>query len=396
MENQPHNSPHHQPSPSEVSNNREMMDNINPVQQPATTPYVPADVPQQQFGVAQPQVVQANIAPPAPVNQPHQPTNTGAIVMQWLTYAFWGWTVLAMSFLTATVLSSFIGDSDTNFFTPYAIAAILVLLPISIVCDHFYSKEEPAKKTGAASIVLVIHAVLFALFGIGSLIAAVISIVTMITSSSESNASVIALLSSIIIFVLYSALFLRTINPPKFPMIRRLFMIFMIAVVGIIATLGLLGPVAKARQTRTDKLIEQNLSYVSNAVNTYATNNKKLPDNLNNVNLSGDAKKLVSDNLVTYKPNTKSSTIEPSSNSLYQNNFTSPTNTTTGASLTSGRTTFYYQLCVIYKKSSNDKYGSSNYSSSLNDTDGYSTYLSAYSHGEGETCYKLQTTPYNY
>src|SRR6185437_13895018 len=117
----------------------------------------------------------------------------------------------------------------------------------------------------------------FALFGIGSLIAAVISVITMFTSSSSSHASEVALLSAVIIFVLYGVTFIRTLFPVKFPWIRRVFIIFMVAVVGLIATLGVVGPVAKARETRTDKLIEQNLPALSTSVNNYATKNKHLP-----------------------------------------------------------------------------------------------------------------------
>jgi hypothetical protein len=68
-----------------------------------------------------------------------------------------------MSALTASVFAYFIAHSSDGKFMPFAIAAVLVLLPISIACDYFYSKQEPVKKTGAASIVMILHAVLFAL-----------------------------------------------------------------------------------------------------------------------------------------------------------------------------------------------------------------------------------------
>jgi hypothetical protein len=320
-------------------------------------------------------------APPAPV---HPPSNPGLIVLQWLTYAFWGWTVLAVSVLTATVIATFINDIEDVGFTPYAIAAVLVLLPISIVTDHLYSRKEPAKKTGGASVVLIIHAVLFALFGIGSLIAAVISVVIMFTSSSGSKAPEVALISSIIIFILYCEVFLRTMAPARLPWIRRFFTIFMIAVVGIICILGFLGPVSKARVTRTDKLIEDNLGQVSDEVNHYATQNKRLPSDLNSLDLNGDAKKLVTDNLLVYKPNTRPAgpdDIDPYGNY---------------APLASGTkyTTYYYQICVEFKKAKKDPYGSSRYDSEGLDSSGYTTYTNAYYHDEGQTCYKLKTTGY--
>ena len=60
-------------------------------------------------------------------------------------------------------ISELLKDADVGSFDPYAVAAVLVLLPVSFITDFFYSKREPGKKTGAATIVMVIHAVLYAL-----------------------------------------------------------------------------------------------------------------------------------------------------------------------------------------------------------------------------------------
>lgn len=308
----------------------------------------------------------------------HPPTNAGLIVLQWLTYAFWGWTVLALSVLTATVVANFIADADTGDFTPYGIAAVLVLLPIAAVCDYFYSKQEPVKKVGAASIVMVIHAVLFALFAIGSLITAVISLVSMFTSSGGIDAAQTTLVSALIIFVFYLATFLRTLNPVNFPAIKRFFITFMIVCVGLIALLGLIGPTARARATRNDRLIESNLSSVTSEIGHYARDNQKLPSDLNQLDLDTDAQQLVDKNLVTYQPNTKQPKVITS-------NYSSSTSK-------SKDTTFYYQLCATYKEASKNKYGSyGNYGD-----DGYDTYVSTYNHKAGQNCYKLEVTDYNY
>jgi hypothetical protein len=319
--------------------------------------------------------IQPNMAPAAAAAPEHAHTPAGLIVLEWLTYAFWGWTVLGMSILTATVISSFVNDSDTSDFAPYAIAAVLVLLPISIVTDIIYTKREPLKKTGAAAIVMVIHAVIFALFGIGSLIAAVISVITMFTSTSSSHASEVALFSAIIIFILYGVTFLRTLLPTKFPWIRRAFIIFMVAVVGLIAILGIVGPVAKARSVRTDKLIEQNLPPLSTAISSYATKNHRLPSDLNALDLSNDTKLLVDQNLVDYKQDSAPTT----SYNYNPSNYTSYSTTSSS--------TYYYELCVTYKKASSQQYPDYG---GISD-DGYDTYPSTYSHKAGNTCYKLKT-----
>jgi hypothetical protein len=294
-----------------------------------------------------------------------------------------------MSILTGLVLNNFLGDFDSaNDGASYAVAAILVLLPISIVCDVFYSKKEPLKKTGAASIVMVLHAVLFALFGVGSLIIFVFSIVTLLTSSSESKSTQVWIYSTLIITLLYAALLLRTLHPAKYPWIRRYFIIFMVAVVGIMGILGIVGPTAKARATRTDKLIESNIYNLSDNINSYTNKNHRLPNDLTALDLSGDTKKLVTDKLVDYEANTKpaSSTYNPNG---YENDGTT-------LKVTTAETTYYYQLCVDYKKSNKDKYSHSPYTDYNNDSEGYTSYLSAYSHDAGRTCYKVKTTPYNY
>lgn len=328
--------------------------------------------------------------PSATASHDHPPTSAGQIVLQWLTYAFWGWTVLGVSILSTTVLANIISHADTGSFVPYGIASVLVLLPIAIVCDVFYSKHEPAKKAGASSVVMVIHAVLFALFGIGALIGIVISLVTMFTSSGDSSAEQVALFSTMIITLLYGAVFLRTINPARTPWIRRFFPIFMAILVGVITIMGILGPVANARLTRNDRLISDNISDVQRGVTDYSTANNKLPDSLSNLKLSGDAKKLVDDNLVTYKPNSKPPTSQPDSySSTYYGNSNSPSGT--GASTTTK--IYYYQLCVNYKKTdggSTYDYGSD--SQQPNNT--YQSYISAYTHPEGNVCYNLKTSDY--
>lgn len=228
---------------------------------------------------------------------------------------------------------------------------------------------------------MVIHAVIFALFGVGSLIAAVFSIVSLFTSSSDTSNNQTALYSALIIFVLYGATLLRTINPAKLPFIRRFYVIFMVLSVGLIALLGLLGPVAHARQTRNDTLIENNLNPVNDGINEYAQTNKKLPANLNNLNLSEDAQKLATNNSVEYMPNTKPPLTTNNSTYNYSANSTDSSNAT-----------YYYQLCITYTAVKKDSYSYGQ--GSDKDADGYATTLDIYSHPSGRTCYKLKTEGY--
>ncbi len=333
-----------------------------PVSQPAIQPDLPPAV--AQSAVPQKEAVNATL-----------------IILQWLTYAFWGWTVLALSVLTYTVLAFFmIGNADIGGFTPYGIAAVMVLLPISLVCDLFYSRREPAKKVGAGVWLMVLHAVLFALFGIGSLIFAVFEIVQLLTSSTDSTAIQVGLYSALIIAVYYALTFFRTLNPSKFGWVKRVYKMIMLISVGIIVLLGLVGPVAKERTLRDDKLIESNLGSVERAISSYSFANKKLPADLGVLNLKDDAKKLVDRKLVVYKPQTGVKTVNAYDGITYKE-LTSPL-------------TYRYELCATYKYASND-YTYRDYPS-YKIEDEYTSNVDTFDHPAGEICYKLETTGYDY
>lgn len=350
-----------------------------PSQEPNTEPASEKSYIQPEF-IPQPATVIVPSTEPIPPVQPAplpqvevaspSTSSPGLIVLQWLTYALWGWTLIATSILAGIVLTFFlIKDSSIGDAPLYFMAAVLVLLPISTICDIFYSKHEPVKKSGASSVAMIINAVIFALFGIGSLIAVVFSLVTLFISSSNLESTLVTLYVAIIVAILFGALFLRTILPKKLYGMRRFFIIFMMVAIGTICAFSIFGPTIEARLTRNDKLIASNLDIVSDAVNSYTSTNDRLPDSLSTLKLADDAKKLVSDNLVSYKKDTKSSSV----NYLHDK-------------------TFYYQLCVTYKKASgtsNDIYRG------LSEDDEYSSYISTYYHPSGYTCYKVETTNYN-
>ncbi len=364
---------------------------------PPTPPVMPAPEPLQPQTPAAPVVPPANPIYPQPqstvppvfsatpaAQPPHKESaDASLIVLQWLTYAFWGWAVLSLSTLTTMVLSSFITKADTGSFTPYAIAAVLVLLPIAFGCDYFYSKKEPEKKTGPENIVMIIHAVIFALCAIGSLILAVFFLVQIFTSSSADNSGAqVGLYSSLIIAVYYVLTFLRTLNPAKLPWIQRSYKFIMLITIGIIAILGVVGPVAAERSTRNDRLIDDGLPRLTNTINDYAEDNKKLPASLSDVKTTGEAQKLIDDNLVQYKA------VDTGQISATQ---------ATGAnrSLSArGSSAFRYELCVTYKEKSRsyDKYNST---SRYSDSEGYTEYINSSAHPAGNVCYKLKAVVYD-
>jgi competence protein ComGC len=315
----------------------------------------------------------------APVKSPtvvQHDAPAGMLVLQWLTYAFWGWTVLTLSFLTASVLTSFILGAESGDFNIYAIAAVLVLLPAAFTCDVFYSRKEPVKKTGAALAVMAIHAVLFALIAMGTLITAVFTVVSMFVSAGESDGKIVALTSSLIICVYYVLIFLRTLNPVRLSHLRKAFRFCMLGFVLLMTVLGIVGPIAKEREVRNDKLIEANVSQLATEINNYTNDNNELPDTLNQLDLEGDVALMVSKNLIVYKPNTKTAIQQDYS---YSNS---------SRSSLSG-STYYYQLCANFKKASR-------YYSSYNTRENseYRSYVYATQHPAGEYCYKVSTSGY--
>ena len=312
--------------------------------------------------------------------QPEQINKPGIIVLQWLTYAFWGWAILALAILVSATFTTFVIGYDTSTLTSYALAAILVLLPIALVCDFFYSKAEPEKKTGAAMVVMVIHAVLFALLAIATLIAAVFSVVNLIITSNDTRPYQVALYSSGLITIVYIATFVRTINLPAFFNITsKFYKIFMLVFTIVVIIASVIGPIGYAQQTKNDKLIEENLYTIKSEISDYTRKNKALPESLDQLSLDDNAKILVEKNLVVYKPKeTRNRTSTRTTSKVYN-----------------------YELCVTYKKASPDYQAEDDKKPADSDTlesdsDSSIDYDFGYNnlydpHPAGDKCYKLQT-----
>jgi hypothetical protein len=330
---------------------------------------------------AAPAVVSVSPVVDNPTPSPTPPVHVGAgiIVLQWLTYAFWGWTILALIWLVFIVLSGFITSQDTSSMVPYAIAATLVLLPISAVCDIFYTRREQQKKTGASMVVMIIHAVIFALFGIGALISAVLAAIQLFIGASGSGGNdftLIWLYTFLISAAVYAVTFLRTLNPFKSRGLAHVFPYLMMVVVGVFIVLGVVGPLAQARLVKDDRRIESQLSTVNRAVRDHIRNNDALPASLGDVTIKDpEAKQLVQDNLVTYK----AGSVESKKPSKLKSEAADETSKE-----------YRYELCVTYKKESSSYRSSYDY---YDDNDGEaSTVLSTYNHPAGEVCYKQKTT----
>ena len=301
-----------------------------------------------------------------------QQSSAGVIVLQWLTYAFWGWLIAGLLWLMSVILINAILKESVSGAVPYAIAASIVLLPIAFFCDFFYRKHEQTKKVGAAVVIMVIHAVLFALLGIGGLIIAVFTGINALINIGEPiNNQMVVLLVAAFAALLYAGAFIRTLNPFKSKKPLLAYGVTMASLAFILLIFAVVGPVVTSVASRGDRLIEQGLSSVQASINDYIVENNQLPSSLRDVTLSStDAEDLVTNNSVIYKADG-----EKTRTSAKNMNRTS--------------VEYNYQLCVEYKTAQNS--GSNRATNTSND---YSSYLTTYSHGTGNTCYKLQQIVY--
>lgn len=330
----------------------------------------------------------AQPTPPA-ANTPEVPgvhkTQADAVtlVLQWLTYAFWGWFALAMLWLSAVIYAFLVSGSDSNDWTgivSYPIASVLVLLVVAAVVDFFYRRREPAKKEGFATAVMVIHTVIFALCGIGALVGAVFAGINLVLSEtpSASDGIRVALFTALTIVPIYTLLIARATLVAKWRRIPMLTTIILSIGAAVFIGIGVFGPVMKSVTTRQDRQVSTALNSIVYAVNAYDQENDRLPESLDGLTFdtydntdTATIKDLLSKGIITYKPNTKSS-AESTSQDAYRY---------------SARAVQYYQLCATFTSAQTSPYAT--YSSTS-----YSESISAQYHKKGEQCYNVKTNSY--
>lgn len=313
----------------------------------------------------------------------------GILVLQWLTYAFWGWTALSLIWLTYQSISFFVDRSNYGSYggetVAYSLAAVIVLFIISLICDVIYAKYEPVRKQGAAMVIMIIHAVIFALFGIGSLIVAVFAVVNLLIGN-DSAGPITVLITGLIMAVVYGATLLRTLRPFGWRRVSMLYGLFMAVVAIAVTVLGISGPTLFAAQTKNDRLIESGLGSVSDTINNYARDNDKLPSNLTTIasNTTPDGQTLIGKNLVEYTPG---KTVMISTNMPELPEPKSPSISVPIA--VNPSKTFEYTLCVTFKEKSahSDAYPATYTKSSR----GRVTTPETYNHPAGRVCYDLVT-----
>ncbi|MGE5312828.1 MAG: hypothetical protein ACM3MA_02375 [Acidobacteriota bacterium] len=337
------------------------------------------------------------------------PNTAPTLILQWLTYAFWGWCAFAVIWLSAAVFNYFLNHNTSLYYNPaeeiaYPVAAIVVLTLIAGVIDAFYSRREPAKKTGAAMVIMVVHAVIFALFAIGAAIVAVFALVNMLISAEKSAAVQVVLFSALVSLLFYVALIARTtlFGHVKFARLGS-WIVLGITAVSLLIT-AIVGPVIYASTTKQDRRIEQALPDISGSISSYLNDKKQLPASLNDLlsskigYLSKEDKAVIEDNLIIYRPNVKPSTtakVESSAKDQPEVMIYPP--------IKNSYTRYYYELCADFTaertideySSGYGKGGDSHATPNNSESNGYEPFLYNVSHPKGNHCFKLYAELYD-
>ena len=323
-----------------------------------------------------------------------QATTPGTIVLQWLTYAFWGSTIVAIAYLAAVITNYIIGvswDSDSIEPIAYGIAATLILLPFSVVCDWLYSKREKQDKKGFSAVIMVIYAILFALATIGALISAVFSAVGLLLSTGDTSGSITAIVVSSILVVLYAKLTVRVVRPLLFKKFRLLFRISMSLIVVVALAWGVIGPVSQAVTTKDDRALRDALINMSYAINQYVSTNYTLPETTQEVTTDSALLKsfypavssetlvsLIDKGTITYKPNTKPPVDDPS-------------NMPIDSKASSKK--YFYELCGVFTHDLKQRYWNVT-PYAVTDSEGYGMGVAEGPITAGTNCYKLTASYY--
>lgn len=327
---------------------------------------------------------------PTPAVPSSRPESTGGtLVLQWLSYAFWGWFGAILAVLAGITFGYFLnGPPDSNFAgaLAYPLAGVIVMAIVALVTDIVYSKREAPVKQTAATVIMLIHVVIYALTVISALITVVFGLVNLLlVSGNDPEGPYIVMLTAGVVVVTYGLITLRVLFGAKKRLVRPVMWAAMMLLAVVFIVMSVVGPVVQAAATKDDRLIESALPALADNIEDYTRDNDKLPTDLSQVRSSSGSynstqvKQLIDKRLVTYKPET-TPVVEP---------LPAPENQITDDMLQKPVPTqkrFKYQLCVVYKEANGTSY---DYDSSYGGDNYVTSRPSTYSHDKGEVCYKL-------
>jgi hypothetical protein len=315
---------------------------------------------------------------PAPVAEISSRSSGGVMVLQWLSYAFWGWFGVAMGWLSAVTIAYFVqgNSSDITSALAYPLASVIVMFILAASADLLYVRREPLHKQGGASAIMLIHTVLFVLIAVGAAVTALFALISMLLNTDPSvgtDTQVVTAWTSLVLVVIFAMSALRVLFGGRLHKLRTIHWVVMaVLALGMMAA-AIMGPVVGAQVTKDDRLIEEGLPTLVASVSAYVGENKKLPETLADANDSYTytttaSRSLVSRNMVKYTKNV-----------------------TAPITINDNSSTYYYRVCVTFTQI---KKASGTYSDSSGESvDGYyPSYLTISSHPKGEVCYNRSAT----
>ncbi len=294
-------------------------------------------------------------------------------IVQVISYALWHATTAMLAVVFSQSAGYFI-IKETSAYSfegmPYLIAALVVLGPLGLLADKYYRHNVDRGAVG--TIFSTLSALLAFVGAISGLVTFIFFLINYFVSFTETRTLILGLVSCLCVTAVYGALFFKvTINDLK---TLRLIKLFFVGFGLLSLILAMAGPISMVARNRNDSLIRNNLQTVKTAIDNYARSKSKLPASLNDIELDSDnAKKLLSLNLVQYKP------VAPDDG---------PTDVygPEAAQTAPAHTKLRYELCVTYKSANEASYS---YYDSRN-KDEYTNYIDSYFHEKGEVCYKLR------
>ncbi len=312
--------------------------------------------------------------------------NTPAVViLQWLTYAFWGWAALAMTILSS-IVASFVISGQSQGVEPlaYFIGAVVVILPIALVCDLIFSKNERNHKAGVALVIMVIHTVLYALLAVAGLASVVFALISMLLPTADTTWPVVWLLTSLVATVSYALVLLRIIYPRVGTKLRLLVRTLLVLLALTAVVWAIAGPITQSIVRRDDNYTQAAAFSTTGLISGYAYQEGTLPASLDAVQAYVDEGYYVdNESQLAIEQSIANETI------TYKPNIQKPTEDATGK-------TFYYEICVVYQyddpvrqEGSKDFY--LDYTTS-SERDSAMPVLNGTSDKAGEHCYELYVT----
>lgn len=313
-----------------------------------------------------------------------KPTHSSAlnIVLQWLVYVFWFWTLAVLgTVLSGVLIDIFVDSTQDSTWIIYAAAPLVVLLPLASVSDRYYKKVEPREKHGFAAVVMVVNAIIAALCAVGAVVAIVYALLDLVLSTrADTTGNTVALLVSFVIATLSSLFFIRVLYIERFRFIRKRFTQIVLAIALVSLLLVIVFPLVDEVRRKSDRIVEDNYRLVTRAIDNYVSENSgRLPASLDQVDFKDGAKRAVDTGKITYKPL-----------SLTSNGDSIDELTTTildiGNSSSSRNRDRNYELCVDWDYERDNRYDYPNRSKS---------YSSSYGHEAGTQCYSESAYYYN-